>query len=269
MMMTFLHAPLANYHCFPKVLDEMKPLAYQVLLFGYIAALQLPKVMVKYLGSGGNYSFMRGALKAEYGKDKTGFNPPHSLAMTMGPGQAECRTTRDQGKPERYGESVFGRAKESGEWFISSTAYYRDGAAFDKWEKSIHTVAALHNIAVDNEACMKNRHSRKRRQSSASSTLFSDICASSLKAPATIIWGKRDQACTQPICLNGIGDYLARDSQVLMLPNTGHWTPIEKASRESLKRILEKFVQNGDLQKDDLQEAVRMTYPNAFVSIDK
>ncbi len=269
MMMTFLHAPLANYHCFPKALDELKPLAYQVLLFGYIAAFQLPKVMVRYLGWGGNYSFIRGALRAEYGKDKTGFNPQHSLAMTMGPGQAECQTTTDEEKPERYGESVLGRAEEPGAWFLSSTAYYRDGVAIGKWEKSIHTVAALYNIGIDNEASMKNKNSRKRRQSSASSALFSDMCAGGLKAPATLIWGKRDQACTEQICLNGIGDYLARDSQVLMLPNTGHWTPVEKASREVLKRTLEIFVQKGDLQKEDLQEAARDTYPNAFVSINK
>jgi hypothetical protein len=269
MVMTFLHAPLTNYHCFHKVLDEMRPLAYQLLRFGYVAAFQLPGAMIKYLGVGGNYAFIRLAHRAESGRDKASYNPQHSLAMTMGPGAAECRTTTDDKKPERYGESVLGRAKESGAWFLSSTAYYRDGAALDKWEKSIDTLAALYNIEIDQEKPTKSKSVRKRRNSSASSALFSEMCASSLKAPTTIIWGKKDHACTEAICLDGIGDYLARDSQVLMLPNTGHWTPIEKASRETLKAVLERLVQTGDVQKKDLQGIARETYPNAIISIEK
>jgi len=269
MMMTILHAPLTNYHCLKKVLDEMRPLAYQLLLFGYIAAFQLPAVMVKYLGVGGNYAFIRLVHKAENGRDKAGHNPQHSLAMTMGPGEAECRTATDGDEPEKYGGSVLGRARESGAWFLNCTAYYRDGAALDKWEKSIDTLGALYNIEIDDEKPMKSKYGRKRRNSSASSALFSDICASSLKAPATIIWGKKDHACTEAICLDGIGDYLARGSQVLMLPKTGHWTPIEKVSRETLKAVLERLIQTGDVQKKDLQAIAKETYPNATVSIEK
>jgi hypothetical protein len=270
MLMSFFHAPMTNYHCVPKALHAIKPLAYQVLLFGYIAAFQLPQAMVRYLGVGGNYSFIRGAQRAEYGRDKTEYDPPHSMAMTMGPGEAECRDTTDGQMAERYGESVLARAKESGAWFSHSTAYYRDGAALDKWEKSIHTLGTFHNIEIDNEnsATMATK-SRKRRTSSASSALFSEMCAGSLKAPATIVWGKKDPACREPICLDGIGDYLTGDSQVLMLPKTGHWTPIEKSSREVLKVLLERLVCNGDLEKKDLLEIVKDRYPSAFVSIDK
>lgn len=270
MLTTFAHSPMTNHHCLPKTVHAIRPLAYQLLLFGYIAAFQLPTAMVRYLGVGGNYSFIRGAHKVEHGKDKTDHDPPHSMAMTIGPGEAECQTATDEAKPKRYGESVLARAQESGGWFISSTAYYRDGLALGKWEKSINTLGAFHNIEIDNEnSITKTSHFRKRRTSSASSTLFSEICAGSLKAPTTIIWGKKDYALSHAICLDGIGDYLTRDSQVLMLPNTGHWTPIEKGSREILREILEYLVQNGDIEKKNLQDIVKQTYPSAFISIDK
>jgi pimeloyl-ACP methyl ester carboxylesterase len=263
-------ATLYDFHCLSKALHAIRPLAFQLLLFGYIFAFQLPKVMVKYLGTGGNSAFVRGAHKAQYGKDKTGFDPHQSMAITMGPGEAECRTSTDEESPQRYGDSVLARAKDSGAWFLDFTAYYRDGLAFDKWEKSIHTLGAFHNIEVDNEnSSMKSKQVRKRRKSSASSTLFSEPCASSLKAPATIVWGRKDQACSEPICLDGIGDYLTRDSHVLILPDTGHWTPFEKPSRETLKRILEQLVQNGDIEKVNLQDIVKETYPGAYVSIEK
>ena len=268
MVTTFLHGPMVNYHCLSKAFDAIRPLAYQVLLFGYIAAFQLPNAMVRYLGVSGNYAIVRGAHKVEHGKDRTCYEPQHSLAMTMGPGEAECRTQTDEEKPRRYGESVLARAKEPGAWFLSSTAYYRDGPGFDKWEKSIHTLEAFYNIESENEN-ETGIHVRKRRHSSASSTLFSEIHADSFKAPTTLIWGKNDHACTEAICLNGLSDYLARDSQVLMLPDSGHWTAIERASRDILKRILECLVQSGDIEKKDLQKIAEEKYPNAFISIDK
>lgn len=269
MITSCLHAPMTNYHCLPKALDAIRPLAFQTLLFGYIAAFQLPKAMVTYFGVGGNYAIMRGAQRSEYGKDKTEYDPPHSMAISMGPGEAECRITTEDEKADKYGASVLARAIGTGAWFYNATAYYRDGAAFDKWEKSIYTLGAFHNIEIDNENSSPVGQFRKRRTSSASSTLFSESCAGSLKAPATILWGKKDVACSEPICLDGIGDYLTRDSQVLMLPNTGHWTPIEKGSREVFQRVLERLVQTGDLAKKDLQNIVKDTYPSAFISIDK
>jgi pimeloyl-ACP methyl ester carboxylesterase len=268
--MTFFHAPMANYHCLSKAIHAINPLAIQILRFGYMAAFQLPQPMVRYLAVGGNYSFIRGAHRAEYGEDKTGFDHEHSMAMTMGPGEAECKTSTQDDKAQQYGESVVARARTRGAWFIEGTAYYRDGAALGKWEKSIHTLGAFHNIEIDNENLFMSRPQlRKRRTSSASSALFSESCVSSLKAPVTILWGRKDQACMEAICLDGIGDYLTRDSQVLILPNTGHWTPIENPSKDVLKRILECLVQNGDVEKKDLQEIVRDTYPAALVSIDK
>lgn len=270
MLMTFLHAPTANYHCLSKAIHAIMPLAYQVLLFGYIFAFQLPKPLVRFLGTVGNHSFARGAHVAQYGKDKSDYDSQESMASSMGPGERECQTATDEEKPGRYGVSVLARAKERGSWFLNFTAYYRDGLAFGKWEKSIETLGAFHNIEIDNEnSAMGSSQLRKRRTSSASSALFSEPCAGSLKAPATIIWGKKDLACTEPICLDGIGDYLSRGSQVLMLPKTGHWTPLEKASRKTLQSILERLVQNGELEKRDLQEVIKTTYPGALVTIDK
>ena len=243
MLATFLQAPMTNYQCLSKAVDAIRPLAFQVLLFGYVAVFQLPIAMVRSIGVRGNYSFLIGAHKVSYGKDRSAYQPQHALAMTMGPGEAECQTIVENATPERYGETVLYRARHTGAFFVNFASYYRDGLAFDKWEKSTSTLRAFHNIDENN--------------------------ASSLKAPATIIWGQKDEACNESICLDGFGDYLSKDSQVLKLPSTGHWTPIDKESRETLKAILERLVQTGNLDKENLLDIVKETYPSAYVSIDR
>ena len=66
-----------------------------------------------------------------------------------------------------------------------------------------------------------------------------------MHAPATIIWGEKDLACSKAICLDGIGDYLAKDSEVTLLPRSGHWTPIEVESRAALARVIGMYATNG------------------------
>lgn len=260
---------MTNYQYLWKAVDAIRPLAFQVLLFGYIAAFQLPIAMIRYLGVGGNYSFLSGGHKLEYSEDRSAYHPQLALALTMGPGEAECQTMLHNA-PERYSEPVLARARHKGAFFINFVSYYRDGLAFDKWKKSTSTLAALHNIESEKEN-LRTQGGRlgKRRSSSASPDLHSENHTSSLKAPTTMIWGEKDEACTEPICLHGIGDYLPADSQVLVLPETGHWTPIGRKSRETLKAILERLVQKGDVDKKDLLEIARETYPSAHVRVDK
>lgn len=252
MLRTFLTGPIANFHCLSNAFNTIKPLLIQVLLLGYASALQLPIPMVRWLGTGLNQSFIRGAHKVEYGKQRDGFVAAESMAISTGPGVEECKTQMDGPRPQTYGKSVLARAQDPGAWFQHFASYYRDGLAFDKWDKTVSTVTSLHHISTARGLPEVAVGQTKRFQ-----------------APVTVIWGKLDQACTEPICLEGIEDYLAKGSQVLILPTTSHWTPLEKDSRDTFRAVLERLVEKGDLVKRDLQDAARDHYPTAYLKVER
>lgn len=103
--------------------------------------------------------------------------------------------------------------------------------------------------------------------------MFGDLYKGSLHAPSTILWGQKDQACSQVICLDGIGDYLARDSEVILLPRTRHWTPVEGEARKALARILELLISQkvgqGALSLGEVEKAVKQVYEGATVMVRK
>ena len=258
---TFLHAPIERRSCLRKSFDTVKPLLIQLLLFGYIAAFHLHGALVRYLGIGGNYAFLRGALRAAYGKDKSEYKLADSMASTLGPSEAECKTETTEENALSYSPMVRRRAQNPGAFFLDMTAYYTDGAGTQRWEKSLETIGALHNIECEN-----SDHPR-RRNSSASSGIFDSPYAGSLRAPATVLWGQRDQACTQRICLDGIGDFLAKSSQVVLLPRTGHWTPVERESRTALGRVIEWYVDGDGEANGDVGDVVKKVYHDATVIV--
>jgi len=259
----FQQSPLKNRGCFSKALHTIRPLVRQLLLFGYIAVFHLPPFMVKYLGTGGNFAFLRGAHRVAYGKHEAEYKVQECLACTLGPSVEECKTQTLGPTPETYGKTVALRAESPGMTFMHQTSYYRDGVAYCHWNKSLQTIADLHSIELNNV-----RGSLLRRRSSSASSLFDSHYKGSLRAPATILWGLKDQACTQTICLDGIGDYLARNSEVVILPKTGHWTPIEKESREVLAKVLEWYVVQGNVV-GDVGGIVKEVYGGATVMVRK
>lgn len=234
----FREDPKRNFGCLKKSFVAIRPLLNQVFLFGYIFAFHLPKILVKYLGTGGHFSFLRGIGRAAYGRHKAEYNVQDSLAATLGPGLLEVETKTNQG--DTYGQSVHARAASAGEAWWHQTAYYRNGLATRKWEKSLETIAELFNV--------ENESSPIRRRSSLGSTpLFGEQYPGALKAPATILWGENDLAVGKAICLDGISDYLAAGSEVILLPKTGHWATVEKESRVALARLVELFATKSDL----------------------
>jgi hypothetical protein len=267
---TFVRAPATRRSCLRKSFDTLKPLLIQLLLFGYIAAFHLPRFMVAYLGTGGNYAFLRGALKAAYGKDKKDWSPADSMAAMLGPSEDDCKTQISDSSvachnPDgsanalSYSPAVLHRAQSPGLSFLSKTGYYTDGAGTQKWQKSLETLAWLYNIEAEDSGS-----SDIRRRRSSTSGIFEPAHTGSLRAPATILWGQKDQACTQRICLDGIGDYLAKGSQVVLLPRTGHWTPVEKESRIAFGRVIEWYVDGGDIDgKGDVVSVVKRVYHDA------
>ena len=273
---TFRQAPFARRSCLRKSFDTLKPLLIQLLLFGYIAAFHLPRLMVAYLGTGGNSAFLRGALRAAHGKDKSEFSVASSMASTLGPSENECKTQISDDTIAchnvdgtenvlSYSLAVQGRARNPSSCFLDKTGYYTDGAGTQKWQKSLETLALLYNIETENSTSTDLR-----RRRSSSSGIFEPAHGGCLKAPVTIIWGQMDQACTQRICLDGIGDYLAQKSQVVLLPRTGHWTAVEKESRIALGKVIEWYVDGGDLEaKGDVASVVRQVYQGATLLVKK
>ena len=145
-----------------------------------------------------------------------------------------------------YGESVLRRAQSPKEAFWQMTGYYRDGVASQPWTKSLEAIMDL--SAIDNEAS-NSPSPMRRRSSSSNSSATNGMYSGVLHAPATIIWGGKDLALSKAICLDGIGDYLARDSEVVLLPKAGHWTTIEPESRAALASVIGLYASTGSEKK--------------------
>jgi hypothetical protein len=212
---------------------------------GYIFSFHLPMFMVRYLGVGGNLAFIRGIHAAQQRTKKPGLYAPESLACTLGPSEHECKSNAESNgyKPVgAYGASVLQRARSPAENFCQQTGYYRDGAANGVWKKSIETIVALQNL-TPNESTSPTR---RRSSSSASSALFSSPFKNVLGAPATVVWGVKDLALGKQVCLDGIGDYLVKDSEVILLNRSGHWTPLERESRAALARVIGLYAAGGE-----------------------
>ena len=267
----FRQAPWKNFGCLFKSLKTLGPLAFQVLVFGYQFVFHLPYFLVTWLGTGGNYAFIRGAHAVAHGEQKAEYKMMESLAVSFGPSEAECKPTPGSGmngaSPEGYGRSVLHRAKSPKEAWWQMTRYYVDGVAYKTWSKDLQTIADLY--ALDKEASESSSPMRRRSSSSASSALLTDMYKGALRAPATMIWGEKDQACRRPICLDGIGDYLAKDSEVTLLSRSGHWTPIEHESRGALAKVIGMYAKTGDQQVSLVSKYVSDVYEGATVMVKK
>ena len=266
----FKQSPWRNFSCLGKALHTLGPLAFQALLFGYQFAFHLPPVLVKYLGTGGNFAFLRGANKAAHGEHPADYRMQEDLASTLGPGVNECKphsSSVTNGATEYYGETVLARAKSPNQAFWHMTSYYRDGCGWMPWSKSLETIADLY--ALDSEASSSPSPARRRSSSSASSGLFYTVAKGAMHAPSTVMWGEKDQACSRAICLDGIGDYLAKDSEVTLLPRSGHWTPIEVESRAALAKVIGLYATNGDKPVLSVTKYVNEVYEGASLMVRK
>jgi len=213
--------------------------------------------MVEYLGVGGNYSFARGAQRISFGKDRAReYDVQECMAATFGPGPEQCEKTSTKAG-ESYSSSVLKRAQSPKEHFWHMTSYYRDKVAYETWTKSLENIADLYNI----ESLSESGSPARRRSSAASRALFREQYKGALHAPATVLWGQKDQACGQAMCLDGICDYLAKDSEVVLLPKSGHWTAVEHESRGAIAQIVAMYVAKGMVS--DATAAVQEVYEGA------
>jgi hypothetical protein len=271
----FKQAPKRNFGCLSKAFNALKPLMIQTMLMGYIFAFHLPAALVKYLGVAGNYSFVRGANWSGYGKGSKEYHVQECMASSFGPGAEECKTSTSamngtdgingEKNGETYGPSVVERAESPEEAFWNMTGYYRDGAGWRPWTKSLETITDLYAL----ETSASESSSPGRRRSSVSNSLFIDQYKGSLHAPTYVLWGEKDQACSRPICLDGIGDYLAKDSEVTLLPRSGHWTPVQKDARPALATVISLFAGRDAKPVARMTPEVQKVYEGAVLMVKK
>ncbi|KAJ5834893.1 hypothetical protein N7447_000919 [Penicillium robsamsonii] len=233
-----------------QALRTITPLARQLVLSGYIFAMQLPTPVVYFFLTGGNWSLLKSTHITSYNKDEhTHLDVADCMASTMGPSAAESHSKTPSG--DAYPASLDKRALAH---VLHMAAYYRDRAATARWVKSIETVAGLHSI------------SSKKRMASSGAGLFDEGPPGALKASTTIFWGKNDIALDPRICLDGMGDYLVQGSQIVLLPRTGHWTPLERESGAALTKTIEWAAQG---EQGDIGTVIVESYPGAQVTFSR
>ncbi|PWY63720.1 alpha/beta fold family hydrolase [Aspergillus sclerotioniger CBS 115572] len=219
MVKTASRDPIRSRSMFSKAFSTLGPVFRQVWRSKYIFAFQLPMFLVRYLGRGGYYSFLKIIHRSSYGRREfTSQDAAECLASTMGPSTTESSTQTADG--EEYPASLKNERAPSS--FQHMACYYRDGTSIARWNKSVETITDLHSISGGNGA-----------------GLFDDGPKGALKASATILWGKADIALEPQICLDGISDYLVADSQLVELPLSGHFTPLERESQVALEKAVE------------------------------
>lgn len=249
MFNTALAAPLSARAPLLQALRTLGPLLRQLKMSGYVFAMQLPPTLVTYFLTGGNYSLMAGIHKGSHGRGE--FTPSDegtSMASSMGPSLAESKSQTANG--DSYPSTI--KYTHNFANVLHMAGYYRDGASVARWRKSLETVTNLHSIAGGHEL----------RRANSGAGLLDEGTPGALQASSTVFWGKQDIALNPQICLDGMADYLVADSQVVMLTESGHFTPIEQESRVALVKAVEWAV-NGE--KGDIGTVVQECYPSAKV----
>ncbi|PGH32461.1 hypothetical protein GX50_04761 [[Emmonsia] crescens] len=250
MFKTFLRNPFHSHTLLLRAISRLKPLFRQLTLSDYIFAFQIPMPMVRYLASGGNYSFLKTIHVQAAGKvgEFTVRDAEESMASTLGPGAAEFKTTTEDG--EQYPPSV-ARRIEIGN-FGDTASYYRDGTAVGTWHKSLEIISALYGLG------------EPRRTSTGMA--MQDGPPGALRANATILWGEQDTALDPLVMLEGIADYLVHGSQLVMLPRTAHFSPMEVEGRVAIEKAVGWAVGG---EKGDVGAMIAEVYPGAVVTVKK
>ncbi|KAL4871554.1 hypothetical protein BDV12DRAFT_183664 [Aspergillus spectabilis] len=226
MFKSFLRSPIRSHSLLLNAVKSVKPIFRQLWSSGYIFIFQLPPILVDYVGKGGNQSFLKGIHKMSNGRqDYSITDAAECMASTLGPTVQEGQTQTVDG--EGYADSAITRRAISN--FVEMCSYYRDGTALSRWRKSVETIASLHGLAQETGV----------RRTSSGAAIFDEGPSGALKARTTVIWGKKDHALSPELCLDGISDYLSPGSQVVELPSSKHWTPLEPEGRTTLIKVVE------------------------------
>ena len=253
MLRCFLRSPIRERSLLFNAAKSLKPILFQLWRSGYIFAFQLPPLLIAYIGNGANQATLKHIHKMSYGNQNyTPTDAAECMASTLGPSIHEGKTQTADG--QAYAESAVTRPAISK--FVEMCSYYRDDTATAPWKKSTETITSLYGIAEKNGARCIDSGAR----------ILDDGPPGALKASTTVVWGQKDHALTRELCLDGISDYLPQRSQVVELPVSAHWTPMELEGRVALVKVAEWAV-NGE--REDIGAVVEACYPEATVTVQK
>lgn len=209
MLRTWSRSPF-NFGLLRNGLKALQPVFGQLQRSFYIFCFNLPWPFSTFFATFGNYWFLRALHdlgKGPRSKDEKSvsrLNPKEageSMAISTGPGLAQLQQTGNL----RYGESVRSRVGDRG--MVEKIRLYREGLFLDEWQKSLETTAALFELSSHSQESILARSAPK----------------GSLKAPAVFMLGEQDPAFDRRLVLDNARDYLAPNSQVLLLKGVGHW----------------------------------------------
>ena len=213
--------------------------------------MQLPIPLVHHFLTAGNLSLLRSIHIRSRGKaEHNAHDISECMASSMGPSVPEAKTKTASG--DSYPITL--QDERAFAHIIHMANYYRHRASTSPWNKSAQTVASLHSITPG------------AGRASSGAGLFNEGPPGALKASTTVFWGQNDLALDRRICLDGMSDFLVQGSQIVLLPRTGHWTPVETESRAALLKAVEWTVQG---EKGDIGDALQTSYPGVQVTFSK
>ncbi|KAL5413517.1 hypothetical protein PMIN03_003728 [Paraphaeosphaeria minitans] len=226
MLHTYMRQP-TRISLLKNAYNTMKPILSQCRRSFYIFIFNLPYPLAPILPTFGNYWFLRLLHKAGHGRlapnkyrKLTSKEAGNAMASSAGPDLAQLD------EPNGYAASLKSRLPNNG--MLEKVRIYREGLFRSPWEKSIVTIVALSEI----------QSLGKRGSGGSGAGLFDDGPPGALKAPATIMYGADDPAFESRLVLDGVGDYLAKDSQVVVLEDSGHWLPLEELGSNAIEEVI-------------------------------
>ncbi|KAF2745297.1 alpha/beta-hydrolase [Sporormia fimetaria CBS 119925] len=259
MLLTYRHHP-TNLHLLKTSLTQLLPLLAQANLSFYIFILNLPLPLATFFARMGNFWFLRLTHHLQTrclfpSKVPTPIPAPLAadhLAASSGPGTSQLPTSTlsQNAEEEKYPPSVRNRVRDHG--MAQKIRLYREGLFLGPWEKSLETIAALSAISVDSTMAAAG---------AGGGALFDEGPEGALKVPATLIHGEKDPAFERRLVLSGLGDYLPRRSQAIMLEGSGHWLPTEEFAGKVIVEVAEWALggEEGSL-RERLQGMERVTF---------
>lgn len=157
----------------------------------------------------------------------TSYSPAWAWASSIGPGIEQCD---DPAQWHSYGRTVLERAVNHpfGDW-DERIRYYKEGLLTRDWTLR----GEFSNYALPSARDHEPQDLRK------------------LQCSASILFGTKDLALHYKICTEGweacvqesrFPDTKAFDSQLVLIEDCGHWSPLEKAGRDRIREHLLRLV---------------------------
>ena len=209
----------------------------------------MPSVFPRLLGYFGDNWLLRKAHEHAAGKSlpEDSDEAAEALASSLGPAPEQCRQSQ-------YSASVFRRAQS--EPLMEQIRYYREGLAFGKWKHS-------NKVIID---VQKLTHDHPHLEAYADTDSINQGPIGALKAKSIILWGVRDVALDMKIALAGIEDYLTEHSDVVAVPQAGHWLPLHSVGMDVLENSVDWAL---SAQDGTLSERMTETGLSVDVLIEK